>query len=194
MSEYAISVSDWNEDWEYIGRDVMYSYYEKHPKEGEKEGYELDEEGKVRYLDELADHEQPMMLYAYPLEFDELEDDKIVKICRTTNCTVVRNVSSGTLFLALTGGGMNLSQDIALAYIIAQRWVPFALALVVSTQPNLSKYGKAYRRVMRGIIDSLRMNADQATRKVMEAKAGIKQSLEMEKTKQLEASTRIKPV
>ena len=188
MSEYAIMVSDWNEDWEYVGRDVMYSYYEAHPKAAKEEGYEVNDKGEVEYLDELADREHPMMLYAYPLEFDELEEEKIIKICIETNCTVVRNVATNDLFLALTGGGMDLSQDIALAYIIAQRWVPFALALAVSTQPNLSKHGKAYRRVMRGIVDSLRMNADQATRRIADAKKGIKQSLEMEKPKQPESS------
>ncbi len=44
-------------------------------------------------------------------------------------------------FLALTGGGMDLSQDIALAYIIAQGWIPTALAYEVSTQPELSVSG-----------------------------------------------------
>jgi len=188
-SEYAISVDDWGDTWEYVGRDVMYSYYEAHPKVAEAEGYELDEEGKVNYLDELADREYPMMLYAYPLEFDELEDDKIIRICTETNCTVVRDAKTDSLFLALTGGGMDLSQDIALAYIIAQKWVPFALALAVSTQPNLSKHGKAYRKVMRGIVDSLSMDTGHATEQIAKAKNGIKTSLDMDKTKKVRTTS-----
>jgi hypothetical protein len=41
-------------------------------------------------------------------------------------------------FLALTGGGMDFSQNIALAYIIAQGWIPIALAYEVFTQLELN--------------------------------------------------------
>ncbi|NIM84402.1 MAG: hypothetical protein GTN82_39220 [Candidatus Aminicenantes bacterium] len=42
---------------------------------------------------------------------------------------------------------MDLSQDIALAYIIAQGWIPTALAYTVSTQQELSVSEKDWLKV-----------------------------------------------
>jgi len=154
-TEYSISIDEWNfEDWEYIGRNIMYEYYEKHPKEAEDEGFEL-EDGKVKYLDELVDREMPMMLYAYPI-YDtytpEYEPEKftkrVIEVCRSTNCTVVKKIDTDEYFLALTGGGMDLSQDIALAYIIIDSIIPDALANQVCTQYGLSVSGGHWFRVM----------------------------------------------
>jgi hypothetical protein len=100
----------------------------------------------VKHLDEIADYQLPVLLYAYPLDLEPARE-KIIGVCRRTNCTVVMRKDTEEYFLALTGGGMELSQDIALAYIIAQGWIPTALAYEVSAQPGLSVSGKDWIEV-----------------------------------------------
>lgn len=173
MSEYSVGVSEWDfEHWKFVGRDVMYQLYEENPKEAVKDGYML-EEGKVAYLDEAADNYMPMMLYAYPL--DRLPDEEqIVKICRETNCTVVMKKDTEEYFLALTGGGMDLSQDIALTYIIAQGWIPTALAYAVSTQPELSVSKKDWLEVAERCKKELELAINSNKRKIEEWEDSIK--------------------
>ena len=66
-----------------------------------------------------ADDHIPIYNYAYPLGINALDEEKIIKICSETNCTVVCNQDEDALYLALCGCGMDLTQDIALAYMIA---------------------------------------------------------------------------
>lgn len=164
-SEYSRSVFEWNwEDWEFIGRDVMYGFYKENPEEAEKDGYEV-EDGKVSYLEEAADTHIPIMLYAYPLG-REPEREKIIEVCRRTNCTVVMKKETEEYFLALTGGGMDLSQDIALAYIIAQGWIPTALSYNVCTQPELSISGKNWLEVAERCKKELELAIESYKRKI----------------------------
>ena len=147
---YSINV-DWSEEleeWENIGQNYMREFFEEHPEEAEKDmGYEL-EDGQVKYLDELLDSYQPMMNYAYPLECDPtLRDngkERVIRVCRETNLTVMYREADDCYYLALTGGGMDLSQDIASAYQILETWVPVALLSEVSKQPELSMHGEAW--------------------------------------------------
>jgi len=161
-TEYSISVDDWaDEKWAMTGRDVMLSVLED---KNTKQHKELKQEAKScgcsveTLIYERADEQVPMMLYAYPLDSCP-SDEKIVRICEETNCTVVEDNQTGGFFLALTGGGMDLSQDIAMAYIIAQGHIPAALAANVSTQEGLSQYGKNWLKVMRYCKNSLLDNA-----------------------------------
>lgn len=181
-SEYSISVNDWTyDDWEFTGRDVMYNYYEANPKEAEKEGYDLDEEDNhVKYLDELADNQNPMMLYAYPLNGCP-DTEKIIELCRKTNCTVMMKKDTEEYFLALCGGGMDLSQDIALAYMIAQNWIPSALAYNVCTQPNLSVHGKDWLDVANRCKKELKFDIDNARVKIKEWNEAIKEFKQVKK-------------
>lgn len=152
-SEYSISVENWqDEKWEMTGREVMYSVLSD---ESTRQHKELKKEYGDDYdVDEKADENYPMMNYAYPL-YKRPSDGQILKICEETNCTVVEDTGTGDFFLALTGGGMNLSQDIAMAYIIAGEPIPPALAMSVATQHGLSQYGKEWRKVMRECRKSL---------------------------------------
>jgi len=164
MSEYSINV-DWQEEyekWQNIGQDAMREFFEANPKEAEAEGYDLDEDGEVKYLDELLDHWQPMMNYAYPLVCDPTRDmDKIVKVCRETCLTVMYKEEDDTYYLALCGGGMDLSQDIARAYQILENWIPISLMREVSKQPELSVHGEAWLEMAQQIKKQLNMNIDQ---------------------------------
>lgn len=158
-TEYSIHVDDWNiENWEFTGRDLMYAAMDEKGTEQHKEalerangcGCELED-----VIGEFADENIPMMLYAYPL-YDRPSDEQIIEISEDTACTVVMNNGTEDYFLALCGGGMDLSQDIALAYIIAQGHIPDSLALNVSTQEGLSKYKDEWKKVMSGCKDSLK--------------------------------------
>jgi len=153
-TEYSISVNDWqNERWNHVGVNLMYNYYmeDKETKEECKE-YDSNLETIAR---EKADEHYPIMLYAYPLGYKP-SDNKIIKVCTKTNCTVVEDIENGEYFLALSGGGMDLSQDIALSYLIIQGWIPTALAINVCTQPELSVNGKDWLKIMRAIKSRLR--------------------------------------
>lgn len=100
----------------------MYSIYVDWSKEFESEVWEF--VGAYQgYTEEEREDDpdagMPMMNYAYPIHYFDSKGDRIRKICQETNCTVVYNIDEDRHYLALTGGGMDLSQDIALAYLMA---------------------------------------------------------------------------
>ena len=158
-SEYSINV-DWQEEydrWENIGALAMREFYEAHPEEAEKDGHDVDG-GEVTYLDEVIDDWQPMMNYAYPLICDPTRngDEAIIKVCRETCLTIM--CKDETYYLALCGGGMNLSQSIARAYQRLETWIPLALLRKVSKQPELSVCGADWLKMARQIKKQLRMD------------------------------------
>lgn len=132
---YSISIHDWqDEKWNFVGR---------HIEENAKGEWSEDNQDGVG-----TDDHYPMMNYAYPL--CECPDDKTIrKIHKKTNCTVVEDTETGDVFLALCGGGMDLSQDVAMAYIIAEDVIPADLAYNVSRQEGLSQHRKDWLKVMR---------------------------------------------
>jgi hypothetical protein len=155
MSEYAMWV-DWSDEssfdrWENVGQQVMREFYEKHPKEAEKDGHDI-ENGEIKYLDEVLDGWSPMMNYAYPLETTP-DDEKIIKVCRETCLTVMKDTKDydDKLYLALCGGGMDLSQSIARAYQILETLIPVSLLTGVCTQPELSVHGNNWLKLARQI-------------------------------------------
>ena len=93
------------DEWDCLGRHVM---EEKNGEwsEDNQEGLEGDD-----YI--------PICNYAYPLGLSSLDENRIVRICEETSCTVVSNTEKDSLYLALCGCGMDMSQSIALAYMIA---------------------------------------------------------------------------
>ena len=103
---------DWREafkgdEWDCLGRAVM--------EEKKGEWAEDNPEGLE------GDDYMPICNFAYPLGLSRLEEDedKIFGICSETNCTVVYNKEEEAYYLALCGCGMDMSQSIALAYMIA---------------------------------------------------------------------------
>lgn len=166
-TEYSIHVNDWTEQrWNHVGVDLMYQHYlenEAFKKEAEEDYAWIELEELAR---ERADENFPMMLYAYPLAI-EPSDDKIKEVCMKTCCTVVEDNDSGDFFLALSGGGMDLSQHIALAYMIAQKWIPTALAIEVSLQEGLNFSGEIYLKIMSGLKDSLEKDVSRITQQIV---------------------------
>ena len=173
-TEYSISVSDWNyESWEFIGRHL----------EEEKRGEWADDNED----DISEDSYYPTMLYAYPL-YDCPTDEQIFQIHEKTCLTVVQNIESEEYYLALCGGGMNFSQDIGMAYIIAEDHIPYALAEMISKQPNLTQYRKDFRQVMKYCLKAMVLNVSSAKRQIREIKESIKKSKEMDSKKKLEVA------
>ncbi len=91
---------------------------------------------------------EPMMNYGYPLCYVP-DKGQILKIVKKTCLTVMENSDTGEVFLALCAGGMNLSQSIAYAYLLADQRIPDELAFEVCMQPCLSVGKKEYFQVMR---------------------------------------------
>ena len=95
----------------------------------------------------------PMMLYVWPLEGDkygEDDADKLDGLC----ITLLRNVREDACYLALTGGGMDLSWDIATAYVRLGLIPPATLRL-----PRFSGMGWSEER--RRVVEACR-NAQEA--------------------------------
>lgn len=181
-TEYSISIENWqDEKWNQVGSDLMYDFYLKDRatrKECQENGWDIEDIAR-----EKADSHFPMMNYVYPLEMGEPSEDKITKICSKTNCTVVEDTETGDFFLALTGGGMDLSQDIALAYMIAEKWLPTSLLRNVCTQPALSVSEKEYRKIMRRIKEQLRMENARNNDHLKRINEELKRMSEKEKAK-----------
>jgi hypothetical protein len=178
-TQYSISV-DWEQEydnWSNIGQEVMQEFYADHPQEAEKDGHDLDENGQLKYLDEILKDWQPMMMYAYPLIYDPtLFDDgtkRIIKVCRETCLTVMYRKNTDEYYLALCGGGMNLSQSIARAYQILETWIPTALLREVSKQPELSIYGDEWLEMAQQIEEQLNMEIDSIQRDLKQWQTSI---------------------
>jgi len=161
--EFSIDV-DWmnymEKGWSNEGRSVIENNC-KHKTEDKGK----DKETNMRYCgycDKCGfseDSAEPMMNYAYPLETTPSEE-AILKVIQETNCTVMYNEEEDKYYLALSGGGMDLSQDIALAYNIIERWIPFELALSVSTQDGLSQCGKNFKQLMMACKESIKKDTE----------------------------------
>jgi hypothetical protein len=80
---------------------------------------------------------------------------------------------------------MDLSQNIGLAYVIAEKRIPFALAMVICTQPGISTTQKKYRRVMRQCKKELKWEIGNARIRLKEINKGVKESLEISRKKKL---------
>lgn len=113
--------------WDFVGRSVL----------------------REKEQDEDSDRGYPMMNYAYPLDYFNGDETIIKRIVRETNCTVVYNTQEDTYYLALTGGGMDLSQDIAKAYMIAQGYIEWDMLHDVSINGPLSVSPFWYRKILR---------------------------------------------
>ena len=82
----------------------------------------------MNYLYPL-DHKGMIEEESYDEESTEANKQRRIKIASETNCVAVENLETGDWFLALTGGGMDLSPSIGYAYYIAQKWLPVELLI-----------------------------------------------------------------
>jgi hypothetical protein len=177
MSTYAVNI-DWHEEfknnfdkWENVGRHTIEDSCTH--KTQDKDSDENNREPNVRYSGyceecEISEDDcQPMMNYAYPLHHC-LNDEEIVKIVKNTCLTVMHNTETGNYFLVLCGGGMDLSQQIGLAYIFAEHWIPEDLIGEISIQKGLSVGGKGWKLLRSKIIAQLKEYSDRAKQRAEE--------------------------
>ena len=166
---FAISI-DWSEEWKNHlekwtnhGRDALENGC-KHKTQDEDEDKD-NRETNVRYsgwCEECGISEDsaiPMMNFIYPLELDNFDEEDILRVVRETNCTVMENEDTGEWFLTLCGGGMDLSQDIAYAYMILETWIPTDLLRRVCKQPGLSIGMKKWKELAERMVEQLEMEA-----------------------------------
>jgi hypothetical protein len=154
------------DDWDFVGAEIVY-YREslrlkRCPHGNRNLGYcqECD-----CYPEERRRVKLPMVNFAYPLA-SEPGEDTIYRICSETNCTVVRHLVSGNYFLALNGSGMNLSQDIALAYIIADGCIEQDMLDDVYVSGAFSVTAENYRLILTQLERQLTASIDRRAAKL----------------------------
>lgn len=171
---------DWMEEfktpdkWENNSYRVLCEVLEnkEHPQFKEiAERYGVLEDGELRedWEDDLRDPTDPIYNYIYPLEI-EPTDEKILAVSLKTNCCVLLNTENDTYFLSLTGCGMDMSQDIALAYVLLERWIPTDLLKEVSKQKSLSVGGEDWKFLRNNIIEQLGVLENNTKRRLEEWK------------------------
>lgn len=116
---------------------------------------------------------EPMMNYGYPLCYLP-DEDKMLKIVKETCLTVMENSDTGEVFLVLCGGGMNLSQSIAHAYLLTGQRIPDELVFEVCTQPCLSVGRKEYFQVMRACKKELKYIRRRALQRIQQINDAVK--------------------
>lgn len=136
-------------EWEFVGQETMREYFIENPKALEQYGYipetEADKEDNAIEASESAGF--PIYNYAYPLD-KEPSAEEIIKVCLGTNCTVVKNLNEDAYYLALTGCGMDLSQDICKAYLLAGNNIPIEWAHKVCEQDGLTQSGDSFIKII----------------------------------------------
>ncbi len=129
---------------------------------------QLEEENWCEECDISEDSCEPMMNYAYPLETTPNEED-ILKVVKNTCLTVMEK--DGSYFLALCGGGMDLSQDIALGYVLIKNWIPENLIGEISKQKGLSVGGEDWKLLRSKVIEQLNLYSNRNIRRAKEWEA-----------------------
>jgi hypothetical protein len=168
---YSIDV-DWSEDfedWENNGRQILDDNcnHKTQDKDSSKENREtnLRYSGHCEECYVSEDACQPMMNYAYPLEITPT-DEAVLKVVKNTCLTIMYKVDEGKYYLALCGGGMDLSQQIGLAYIFCEKWIPEELYRNISTQKDLSVSGEDWKTLRYEMIEQGKNYVDRFTEKV----------------------------
>lgn len=159
---YSISV-DWldyyNNGWENEGRRVLEASCNHETQN--KGDNNISYSGYCEECDISEDDAEPMMNYAYPLETSPSDED-ILKVVKNTCLTIMEK--DGEYFLALCGGGMDLSQQIGLAYILIENWIPEDLISEISKQKGLSVDGESWKLLRSKIIEQLKIYRDNKQR------------------------------
>lgn len=180
-TEYSKNVDWMNEGgyFENLGRTLLENSC-NHTDE-DKNTKKEDRETNVRYsgyCDKCGVNEdtcEPMMDYIYLLSRCP-SDQQILKIIKETCLTVMLDTRTNEYYLALCAGGMDLSQDIGLAYVLAEESVPFELALSISEQEGVSKSGIKFISVMEACKNTLQISFLSAKDKLKNINKSIKQA------------------
>ena len=125
------------------------------------------------YPEDKRQNNYPAMNYAYPL-FSEPDEEKIARVCEETSCTVVYNLQDDTYYLALTGGGMDLSQSIALAYIIADNCLEWDMLESIYISGAFSVSEDEYQIILKEMERQLSISIDNHKAKLKKVREQLK--------------------
>ena len=144
----------WENETTRVLREILEN--KEHPKfkEVAKRLEVLNDEGElVDYYEESIDGYEPIYNYIHILELNNFDDDLILEVSLKTNCCVLYNSEEEKNYIALTGCGMDMSQDIGLAYLILERWIPEDFISRISKQKGLTQGGEDWKRLRNAIIE-----------------------------------------
>ena len=158
----AISI-DWRDEYENF--DLECPNIENH--EEDDESCDVCENGYV----------QPMMNYIYPMDYTYSDiRSRRLEVAQKTDCVLVQNINTDEWFLTLTGGGMDLSPSIGLAYVIAQSWLPRDLLHELNAgwcKDSLSE--KNFKRLRKAMKEQLRREKAGTSERLREWNRPIKE-------------------
>ena len=149
------------DNWEFVGRRAL-------------------EDGRGEWADDNPDginedEGYPIYNFAYPLFRDQIDDQVILRVCEETNCTVVYSNERDKYYLALTGCGMDFTQDIALAYLIADGCIDWDMLSDVYIAGPLSVGRKEYLRILRELDRQLKISIGNQKRRLEEVQAKLRE-------------------
>jgi hypothetical protein len=139
------------EVWDFVGATLMRDFAEMIIKETGDESF-------TGSAEEAEEANFPSTNYAYPIGANILVPNKtIMKICEQTSCTVVYNLLNDQYYLCLTGGGMDFTQSIALAYIFIFTYIPSFLLDDIYFTDRLSVSKRHYKLVIQELIKAYKL-------------------------------------
>jgi hypothetical protein len=160
--------------WDFIGAGVIYNRERKKlsqcPHGNATQEYCHDCE---IYPEDKRQDNFPAMNYAYPL-FSEPDEEKIARVCEETSCTVVYNLQDDSYYLALTGGGMDLSQSIAMAYIICDGCIAWDMIGDIDISGAFSVSEEDYQIIMKEMERQLEISIDNHKAKLKKVREQLK--------------------
>jgi len=176
MKSIYVNWSDSNiyQVWDFIGAGVIYNRERKRlsqcPHGNATQEYCHD---CNVYPEDKRNANYPAINYAYPL-FSEPDEEKIARVCEETACTVVYNLQDDNYYLALTGGGMDFSQSIALAYIICDGCIAWELLNDVSISGAFSVSEQEYQTILKEMERQLSTSIDTYKAKLQKVRKQLK--------------------
>jgi len=153
------------ERWENVSNRVLRSVLEDTENERFKEIAAeldlLDDKGElVDYWEETADERtHPIYNFVHLLEITPKDED-VLEVCLKTNCSVIYDNENDKYYIALTGCGMDMSQDIAYAYLKLQRWIPEDFISRVCKQKGLTIGGEMWAELKKAIVEQSKTYED----------------------------------
>jgi len=168
---YSIDV-DWSnyleDGWENEGKAILENSCTHNTQEGIGDNTNVQYSGYCEECEISEGDCEPMMNYAYPLETTPNEED-ILKVVKNTCLTIMEK--DGSYYLALCGGGMDLSQQIGLAYVLIEKWIPIELLQNISKQKGLSVGGEDWKLLRNSILEQLEMESGRNKQRLKDWKA-----------------------
>lgn len=160
LEEFQNNSDKWENTTQRVLREILEDSNNERFKEVAERLEVLNEDGTLKdYYEESIDSYEPMMNYGHILE-TEPDDEKVLEVALKTNCSVMYNTEREQYYICLNGGGMDLSQDIGLSYVILEKWIPEDLINSISSQKGLSISEENFEVLKSAIIEQSKNYSD----------------------------------